>query len=147
MQDNEKLHNELTTAENKINEFEMERQIQNDRESEAKENDMRSDISQASRTLTHENKSLEERDVNSQSACSATSFTSEDAKVLLYNIKKREKEQKRREAELREENDDLRFQLEKMQTISNYEGHSNPGQKIKHLLKIKEENNQLKKEL
>lgn len=127
----------------------MEKQIRNDHESEAKENDTRSDFSQSIQgtPTSKTNKSLEEKDVNSQSSSSVTNFTSEDAKVLLYNIKKREKEQKRREAELREENDDLKFQLEKMQTITNYEGHSNPGQKIKHLLKIKEENNQLKKEL
>jgi len=52
-----------------------------------------------------------------------------------------------KETALNEEIEDLKMQLDKIQTISNFEGHSNPGQKIKHLLKIKEENNQLKKEL
>ena len=78
---------------------------------------------------------------------SQTILTPEDAKILLFNIKKREKEQKKKEAELREEIEDLKFQLDKLHTITDYEGHSNPGQKIKHLLKIKEENNQLKREL
>ena len=113
----------------------MENQIKKEEEkSNTKENQVNEDA---------KSNGLEEKDVNTPT----TSLTHEDAKMLLYQIKKREKEQKKKEMSLKEEIEELKFQLDKMQTISNFEGHSNPGQKIRHILKIKEENNNLKKEL
>lgn len=131
--ENDKLRQELAAAEERISELEMERQI---REEQAKEEEENEKIKSSS-------SSLEPKDTNTPS----TSLSPEDAKMLLHQIKKREKEQKKREEALKEEIEDLKFQLDKMQTISDFQGHSNPSQKIKHLLKIKEENNQLKKEL
>lgn len=121
----------------------MEKQIRTEHEEEFSKNDVENNENHEKSGHSEPQNSLEEKDVNTPSG----SFTAEEAKVLLYNIKKQNKEQRRREAELKEKIEDLEFQLDKMQTINSYDGHTNPGQKIKHLLKIKEENNQLKKEL
>jgi len=120
----------------------MENQIKIEQSSESKENE---EYIEKPSQLSSANKTLEEKNQNASKP--GSTLSPEEAKVLLYNIKKREKEQKKKMAEMQEEIEDLKFQIDKMQTISNYEGHSNPGQKIKHLLKIKEENNQLKKEM
>lgn len=151
VKESEKLRKDNSQLEEKIHELEMERQIKEEqdrkqREEEAisKENMEILDKEKEDQEPTNSSKvSLESKDINSPT----TTLTPEEAKVLLYQIKKREKEQRKREEALREEIEDLKFQLDKMQTISDYQGHNNPGQKIRHLLKIKEENNLLKKEL
>ena len=42
---------------------------------------------------------------------------------------------------------DLELKLDTMQTVEEYVGHMNQNQKIKHVVRIKEENNDLKKQL
>ena len=42
---------------------------------------------------------------------------------------------------------DLQHQIDRYETIKDYQGHMNQHQKIKHVLKIKQENNELKKQL
>lgn len=164
----EKLRRELNSAEEKVQELEMERQIKEEQEKETKEvmqkrqeeqerefkenmqkhqeeqeREFKENMQKRQEDPESSKQSLEAKDVNTPT----NTLSAEDAKMLLYQIKKREKEQRRKEEALREEIEDLKFQLDKMQTISDFQGHNNPGQKIKHLLKIKEENNQLKKEL
>lgn len=48
---------------------------------------------------------------------------------------------------LKEVNQDLANQLENIETVKQYEGHMNQSQKIKYVLRLKEEINDLKKEL
>jgi len=135
--ENEKLRKELNSVESKIQEMDMERQIKEEQDKVHEEE------KQEKEKVDKENIQKEQEEELSKQS----SLTPEEAKILLYQIRKREKDQKKREQELKDELEDLKFQLDKMQTISDYEGHNNPGQKIRHLLKIKEENNQLKKEL
>lgn len=136
--ENEGLRLNLINLEEKLTEIEMEKQFYEDHHRESKENMHKH----------HEDSSsvgsLEEKDDN---APPRTTISPEEAKKLLYWIKRREKEYKQRENNYKEQIEDLQLQLDKLQTLSNFEGHTNPGQKIKHILKIKEENNLLKKEI
>ena len=58
-----------------------------------------------------------------------------------------EKEKNQQIEKLEEEKQDLHLKLDTMQTVEEYVGHMNQNQKIKHVVRIKEENNDLKKQL
>lgn len=106
----------LSEAKNQLEE--VNRQTEND----AKEN---KDTSQ----LSHEHKKAIERKL---------------LEVFKEKIRKIGKEYAKKEKKLKVENMNLKEEIDRMHSISEFEGHKNPSQKIKHYLDIKTENNKLR---
>ncbi len=71
----------------------------------------------------------------------------EDVKKLMARVSALEQEKNDAISRLIDEKEDLQHELDKIDMVKEYQGHMNQNQKIKYVLKIKEENNSLKKQL